>query len=166
MDLRSGGFSEPVEPVTPPSTSAQWRVSPVLTVIKVVAAVVLALVAALSFRTPMNMVVAGIGAATMGFWALRDLLAPVRLAADTEGVTVVAGFAGRRRLPWTLIDRVRVDERERVGLRSRMLEIDAGESLHLLSTYDLNAQVADVVDELLRLRALGRQGSEAPRSPQ
>ena len=62
-------------------------------------------------------------------WALRDLIAPVRLAADADGVTVVTGFARRRRhLPWAQIERVRVDRRDRLGLRSEMLEIDAGDA--------------------------------------
>jgi hypothetical protein len=93
-----------------------------------------------------------VGAAVAGTLALRDLLAPVRLAADPDGVTVVTGFASRLRLPWSRIERVRVDERERLGLKSRLLEIDAGSSIHLFSTYELNAEVEEVAQELERIR--------------
>jgi hypothetical protein len=85
--------------------------------------------------------------------ALRDLLAPVRLAADPTGVTVVSGFAGHRHLPWDQIERIRVDERRRFGARSQLLEIDTGESLHLFSGYELSASVSDVATLLQGLRA-------------
>jgi hypothetical protein len=66
---------------------------------------------------------------------------------------VVTGFAGRRRLAWGDIERIRVDERQRLGTRSELLEIDAGESLHLFSAYELNAPCAEVAAALEGLRA-------------
>ena len=71
----------------------------------------------------------------LAVWGLRDLIAPVRLSADAEGVTVVSGFAGRRRLPWAAIERITVDTRTRRGLRSETLEIDTGEAIHLFSRW-------------------------------
>jgi hypothetical protein len=99
-----------------------------------------------------RLVLAAALAAGLTIWAARDLLAPVRLAADPAGVTLVAGFAGHRRLAWSQIERVRVDTRGRLGIRTETLEIDAGESLHLFSEYDLGAPPAEVASALELLR--------------
>jgi hypothetical protein len=92
-------------------------------------------------------------ALALAAFALRDLLAPVRLAADPTGVTVVSGFAGQRHLPWARIERIRVDERHRFGMRSQLLEIDTGDSLHLFSGYELSASCAEVAALLQALRS-------------
>jgi hypothetical protein len=91
--------------------------------------------------------IAGLAALTV-----RDVLAPVRVAADAGGVTVVSGYAGHVRLPWGDVTAVRVDERRRLLLHSRLLEIETGDDLHLFSAYDLGADVQDVAAELERLR--------------
>jgi hypothetical protein len=104
---------------------------------------------------PGRLLIAGLAAVLLAAYALRDLLVPVRLAADTEGVTVVTGYAGRRRIPWSEVERIRVDSRRRLGTRSELLEVDTGESLHLFSTQELSAPVEDVVRELQRLRSGG-----------
>lgn len=93
---------------------------------------------------PVRLVLAGLGAAGLAVWAARDLLAPVRLAVDPSGVTVVTGFAGRRTLGWSAIESLAVDDRPRFGLRSQFLEIDTGDSLHLLSRHDLDADPTEV----------------------
>lgn len=131
-----------------------WRVPPKVPVAKLVAAVAI-LAAGLVFADGdvIRLILAAATAAALGGWAARDLIAPVRLAADQAGVTVVAGFAGRRRLAWSQIERVRVDARPRFGIRSAMLEIDAGESLHLFSEYDLGAPPEEVAAALERLRS-------------
>lgn len=98
--------------------------------------------------------VAGAVVAGLLGWAARDLAAPVRLAADPAGVTIVTGFATRRRLAWTTVERVRVDVRR----RSRMLEVDVGDHLYLFSRYDLDADLDHVAAELERLRT----GPSAP----
>lgn len=90
-------------------------------------------------------VVAGVG---LALWAVRDLVAPVRLAVDPTGLTVVTGFAGHRRLDWSAVESVSVDDRARFGLRSRFLEIDTGGSIHLLSRHDLDADPGEVLAEL------------------
>jgi hypothetical protein len=72
-------------------------------------------------------------AAVLAGYAVRDVVAPVRLSADSDGVTVVRGYAGHRRLAWSEIKRVRLDTMR----RAPFLEIDADESLHLFSRYDL-----------------------------
>jgi hypothetical protein len=151
MDLRNGS---PVPSSAPGDDGARaWRVSPVLVWVKVGATFAFAVAAVLRVDEPTTAAVAGLGALVIGAWAARDLLAPVRLAADEDGVTVVAGYAGRRRLRWSQIERVRVDDRPRFGIRSEMLELDAGENLYLFSTYDLNAPCGDVAEALTALRA-------------
>ena len=68
-----------------------------------------------------------------------------RLRADAGGVEVVAGLAGRRRLAWSELERIRVDERTRLGVRSDLLELDAGEEIYLFSRYDLGADPQDAL---------------------
>ena len=80
------------------------------------------------------------------------MIAPVRVAADEQGVTVVTGYAGHRRLSWSELDRVRVDSRTRYGARSAFLEIDAGESLYFFSRYDLSADPDDVLKVIEEIR--------------
>ena len=117
------------------------------------AVAVLVLVFAFGREDPVQWVLAGAVAIALAGWALRDVVAPVRLAADPEGVTVVTGFAGRRRLSWAQIERVRLDRRERLGLTSEMLEIDADDALFLFTMHDLGADPHDVLAELQQLRA-------------
>jgi hypothetical protein len=151
MDLRNGS---PVPPPAPAGDEVRsWRVSPALVWVKVGATLAFAVAAALLVDERTTAAVAGLGALVVGAWAARDLLAPVRLAADQDGVTVVTGYAGHRRLAWSQIERVRVDDRPRFGIRSEMLELDAGDTLYLFSTYDLNAPCTDVADALTQLRA-------------
>lgn len=98
-------------------------------------------------------VLAGAAGAGLACWALRDLVAPVRLAADPDGLTVIRGFAGRRRIPWAAVEAITVDRRTRLGLTAEVLEIDAGESLHLFGRYDLDAPPAEVAEALRAARA-------------
>ncbi len=72
---------------------------------------------------------------------------------------MVVGFAGRRRLSWPEIERVRVDRRERLGLRAELLEVDAGDSLHLFSRNDLGAEPDEVLATLLALRSARPSGT-------
>ena len=130
-----------------------WRVKPVLPVTKLLGAVaVLVLAVAFSRRDPVQWFLAIVVATGLTGWALRDLLRPVRLTADQEGVTVVAGLLRRRRLAWAEIERVRVDRRERLGLRSELLEVDAGDALYLFSVHELGAEPEEVAVALAELR--------------
>ena len=131
-----------------------WRVKPVLPVTKLLGAVaVLVLVAAFGRRDPVQWFLAIVVAVGLTGWALRDLIRPVRLTADAEGLTVIAGLLRRRRLAWAEVERVRVDRRERLGLRSELLEVDAGDSLYLFSVHELGAEPAEVAAALAQLRA-------------
>src|SRR5690242_16851892 len=109
-----------------PADEPRWRVNSRLTWIKIAGAAVFLIAAVVFGSDPVGVAIAVIAAAALGAYALRDLLAPVRLAADPTGVTVVSGFAGHRHLAWGEIERIRVLERRRFGSRNQLLEIDAG----------------------------------------
>jgi hypothetical protein len=131
----------------------QWRIKPVLPVTKLMGAVaVLVLAAAFGGSDPIRWGIAAVAAIGLLLWALRDFLAPIRLAADPTGVTVIAGFARRRHLPWSAIERVRVDRRTHRGLRSEVLELDVGDAIYLFSANDLGALPEDVATALADLR--------------
>lgn len=116
------------------------------------AAAVTALIVLYS-HDPQFLFLAAAAAIGLNALALRDLVAPVRLAADGDGLTVVSGYAGHRGIAWDEVTTIRVDERRRLLLNTRMLEIETTDDLHLLSAFDLGADVHDVADELYRLRA-------------
>lgn len=131
-----------------------WRVKPVLPITKLLGAMALVvLVVAFGRDDPVRWFLAIVAAAALTGWAARDLIAPVRLSADTSGVTLVVGFARSRHVAWPQIERVRVDRRERLGLRSELLEIDAGDSLHLFSVHELGTDPEEVAQALNTLRA-------------
>ena len=134
-------------------SALQWRVKPVLPVTKLLGAVALVvLVVAFGRGDPVQWVLAVAGATGLALWALRDVIRPVRLSADTSGVTLVVGFASRRHLAWSQVERIRVDRRHRRGIRSELLEIDGGESLHLFSVHELGSEPEDVARALTELR--------------
>ncbi|MEH1030666.1 hypothetical protein F4558_005442 [Micromonospora profundi] len=131
------------------SPARQWRVPASLPAAKLAgAAALVALGLLFADGDTVRLVLACLAAVALAGWAVRDLIAPVRLAVDPEGVTVIHGFAGRRMLPWPAIEAITVDRRPRLGLTTEMLEIDAGESLHLFGRYDLGTMPEDVAAEL------------------
>lgn len=135
----------------------QWRIKPVLPVTKGMGAVaVVVLAVAFAGRDPVRWTLAFVVAAALAVWAIRDLIAPVRLAADASGVTVLTGFARRRHLPWAQIERVRVEVSSRRGLRSELLELDAGESIYLFSAHELGTLPEEVAAALGDLRTSPR----------
>ncbi|HLY33076.1 MAG TPA: PH domain-containing protein [Jatrophihabitantaceae bacterium] len=80
-------------------------------------------------------------------YAVSDLVFYPRLTASAEGV-VVRTWGGAVHLRWAEIDAVRADARERLGLRSVTLEIDADERLFVFSRRALGAdpeQAAGIV---------------------
>lgn len=130
-------------------TSTRWRVRPVLPVAKLTGAVVLVgLGLLLGAGDPVPIGMAALAATGLFGWALRDLVAPVRLAVDPTGVTVISGFAGRRHLAWAEIERIAVDSRPRLGLRTGTLELDAGDTLHFFGRYDLGTEPSEVAEAL------------------
>ena len=139
-------------------TDLSWRVPRKLPVTKIIgAATVVAAGLLLADGDPVRLALAVLTAAGVTGWALRDLLVPVRLTAGADGITVVAGFGGRRRLGWGQIEAITVDRRGHRGIRTELLEIDAGHSLHLLGRNDLGADPDEVATAL---RALQSRGSD------
>ncbi|MBG6101292.1 PH domain-containing protein [Micromonospora vinacea] len=135
------------------SPARQWLVPASLPAAKLAGAVLLiALGLLFADGDAVRLVLAILAAAVLAGWAVRDLIAPVRLAVDPAGLTVIRGFAGRRLLPWSAIEAITVDRRPRLGLTSEVLEIDAGESLHLFSRYDLGTTPEEVAAELRSAR--------------
>jgi hypothetical protein len=157
---------ESAQPLTTETDAAgqPWRIKPVLPVTKLLGAVAVAvLVVAFGRRDPVQWFLVVAVALGLAIWALRDLIAPVRLAADSGGVTVVVGYAGRRRLAWSQIETVRVDRRDRLGMRTEMLELDAEDSLYLFSMHDLGAPPEEVLETLLALRSAPSSGTPPTR---
>ncbi|HWG99775.1 MAG TPA: PH domain-containing protein [Pilimelia sp.] len=135
--------------------TASWRVRPALPRLKLIGAGALAALAALVAEDAVAIVAALAAMLALVGWAVRDLLRPVRLAADRQGVTVASGLRGARRLAWSEVERVRVDDRPRLGLRTRTLEIDTGEALYLFGPHDLGAPPEEVAARLATLRGGG-----------
>lgn len=147
----------------PPPADLSWRVPRKLPVTKIIgAATILAAGLLLADGDPVRLALAILAAASVTGWALRDLLVPVRLTAGPDGITVVVGFAGRRRLGWGQIEAITVDRRGHRGVRTELLEIDAGESLHLLGRGDLGTDPEEVAAALRALRSRS-QGVTHPR---
>jgi Bacterial PH domain len=109
--------------------------------------VLIALTAGRGFSLWLGLVASGLVAG----YGLRDALGRERLRATPDGVRVGTGFGRHRELAWSQLERVRVDQRLRLGLRTDMLELDAAEELFLFSRYDLGAEPRDA---LAALRAL------------
>jgi hypothetical protein len=119
--------------------------------VKLIAAAFFALLGLFIATDLVGRSLAAVAAVGLAGYAARDLVFPVRLRADAEGVTLIAGVARRRRLPWSQIQRVRVDERHRLGLRTELLEIDTGDELHFLSERDLGVPPAEALEALAPL---------------
>jgi hypothetical protein len=129
-----------------------WRVRREQAVLKILGALVCAGLAVYWWvEGDLRGVILAVPAAVLvGAMGLRDVLAPVRLAADESGITVVHGFAGKRHVPWEAIWDIKVDVRRRWGLRSEMLEIDTGDYLHIFSPHDLGTSPTEVAAVLRR----------------
>jgi Bacterial PH domain len=99
-----------------------------------------------------GMLLCAAAAVLLGGFALRDVLAPVRLAADDQGLTMVTGLAHRERVSWPEVTHIRVARNARYGLRWELLEIETGETLHIFSSYELGTSCTEAAEELFRLR--------------
>jgi hypothetical protein len=71
-------------------------------------------------------------------YTVTDLIFWPRLTVTREGLSIRAPLT-RAQLPWSDIEAVRADARQRLGLRSVTLEIDAGEQLVVFSRRALGA---------------------------
>jgi hypothetical protein len=138
----------PDESAPPVPVEATWRVDMRLTVGKWAGAAIFVLAAVIGFRDPGQLIVVGVAATLLLVLGLRDVIVPVRLSAGPPGVTVATGFAGRRTIAWDQIERIRVDARRGVLLRSQVLELDAGDQLYFFSVNELNTPCDEVADTL------------------
>lgn len=127
----------------------RWRVPVRVPVAKAVLVVVLLYLAVATRSDGWAVAVALAVAAGVVAWAARDLLVRVRVAADLGGVTVVTGLGRQVRLPWSQVQRVRVDPRR----RGRQLEIDTGETLYVVGQHEVDADLEEVAARLEALRA-------------
>lgn len=132
--------------------ATRWRVPPAQTAVKFAAAVACAALALVSLGDPQFVLLAGVVAVGAAVLAVRDVLAPVRLEADEDGLTAVRGYATRTRLAWREVDAVRVDERRRLLSKTMLLEIETEDDLIMFSRFDLGADVRDVAEALTELR--------------
>ncbi|MGY0230249.1 PH domain-containing protein [Longispora urticae] len=132
-------------------TTREWRVRPALFAGKAALAALFLLVALVNTSDPTRLGVSVLAALLVAAWAARDAILKVRVAADAAGVTVVSGIS-RKQLPWGEIERIKLDVRSRLGLRSELMEIDTGEQIYLFSQNELSAPVAEVVEDLRRIR--------------
>ncbi|GIG64296.1 hypothetical protein Pen01_05910 [Phytomonospora endophytica] len=130
-----------------------WRVPRPIIAVKLAGTAAFALVALWFSHDPSRLIVAALAALIVGAYAVRDLLSPVTLAVDAEGILIRRGFFGQRRILWGQIERIRVDSRRRLAGRSTLLEIDVGETIYFFSRYEIGAEPADVADELKAARA-------------
>jgi hypothetical protein len=112
-----------------------------------------------------RLALAGLVAAGLGGWAVPDLVAPVRLAVTGEGLLVRRGYLGRTLLPWATVETIDLDRRSRRGVSSELLEIDAGDSLHLFGRYDLDAPLDEVAAALRAARPAGPTPRAFPPGP-
>ena len=93
--------------------------------------------------------------------AVHDLVLRPVLVVEPDGIEVAA-IGGRRRLGWSQVERVDASTDIRRGVRSRLLEIDAGGTLVLLSQRRLGREPAEVVAEIADLRGRDVSSSAPP----
>jgi hypothetical protein len=98
---------------------------------------VLAVLIALSTDRAGQVLLAGAALVLLSY-TVTDLIFWPRLTVTGEGLSIKAPLT-RVALPWADIDAVRADARQRLGLRSVTLEIDAGEQLVVFSHRALGA---------------------------
>lgn len=107
----------------------------------------IALILAITFSDAPGRLLFGIAAALLLGYVITDLAFAPRLAADPAGLEVRTPFV-RAKLSWSDIEQVHADARQRYGLRTVTLEIDAGEQLIVLSRRALGQDpqlVAEIV---------------------
>ncbi|WP_248965042.1 PH domain-containing protein [Sphaerisporangium perillae] len=133
-------------------TFRQWRVRREFILLKGAAAAAFAVIAFAVSGDPRGMLLCAAAAVLLAGFALRDVVAPVRLTADEGGLTMVTGLARRERVPWPRVAHIRVARNARYGLRWELLEIETAESLHIFSSHELGVSCVQVAEELFRLR--------------
>lgn len=98
-----------------------------------------------------------IAAIVLAGYAIGDVVFAPRLAVDRSGIRVHSPLA-RAALAWSEVDEVRADAHSRYGLRSVTLEIDAGDTLLVLSRRALGADPEAVAQAVRAFDPRGRDG--------
>lgn len=137
---------------TGPQNHGPWRVRPVMPVLKGAGAVLFLGAAVLTRSDPVGVAIGAVAALVLAALAVRDVVAAERLAADADGVTVTTWYAGHHRLAWADIERITVDRRSRLGIRTELVEVDAGDAIYQFSRNELGESPDDVVAALAALR--------------
>ena len=97
---------------------------------------VVAAVLAIADGDPAGRLLMGATAAVLATVAAGDLVFAPRLIADAAGLQLRTPSV-RTAVAWAQVERFELDERNRLGLTSRTLEIDAGDVLVVLSRHAL-----------------------------
>jgi hypothetical protein len=133
----------------PAPSQQRWSPRPVETAVAAGGGVLALLLALLT--DPAGRLLFGIAGVGMLLLAGTDLLVRPRLEADAAGLRLRT-LSVRRDLPWSQVERVVVDERNRYGLKARTLEVDAGDTLVVLGRRSMGADPREVADALARIR--------------
>ena len=133
----------------PGPESHSWSPRPVETAMAAAGAVVAVLLVLIA--DPAGRLLAAVAAVGLAVLTAADLLLRPRLSAGPAGLRIRT-LAVRRRLPWSALGRVDVDERTRYGLTARALELEAGGSLVVLGRRSLGQDPREVADALARIR--------------
>jgi Bacterial PH domain len=104
---------------------------------------VIAIAAAVLAADPAGQLLLAGAAFVLLAYTVTDLVFWPRLMVSADGL-LVRTPAQRGLIPWSEVEAVRADTRQRAGLRSVTLEIDAGERLVVLSRRALGANPTDV----------------------
>jgi hypothetical protein len=110
----------------------------------------IALAAALLTDDRAGRVLLGGAAVVLIAYTVTDLVFWPRLVASADGLVIHTPLL-RARIAWPDVDAVRADARDRLGLRSVTLEIDAGDTLAVFSRRALGADpgaVAGMINAL------------------
>lgn len=119
------------------SAGRAYSPDPRVTLASAIVGVIATLVAIFTTDTA-GRLLAAVAALVLFGYAGCDLIFRPRLTMDAVGVRVCSPLT-RFELPWSEIDAVRADVRQRFGLRSTTLEVDGGSSLAVLSRRALGA---------------------------
>lgn len=129
-----------------PTSGTRVRFGPDLRVSALIfVAALVALVFAITSADAPGRLLFGGAAIVLGGYAVGDVVFWPRLAADGTGVQIRTPLT-RADVAWADIETVTADTRNRYGLRSSTLEVDAGETLVVFSRRALGADPATVQD--------------------